>query len=107
MSHCDKRRCVACGGSWEDPREIPMVLFEENRRDYPTMEAAEAAATTYGWTKENKLHPGQDVVGIEYAYDHPDHYDGISEWQCMLCRSRIGRWSEKVLADGEYEPRGG
>lgn len=105
MSHCDRRYCTQCGGSWEDPREIPIVLFEENRRTYPTMEMAEAAAATFGWTKENKLHPGKDVVGIEYPYNCSEHYDGVSEWQCMLCGTRIGRWSGKALADDEREPR--
>jgi len=71
------------------------------------MDRAEQAAESYGWTKENKLHPGKDVVGIQYPYNHSEHYDGVSEWQCMLCKARIGRWTGKVLADGESEKRFG
>ena len=105
--HCDRSYCNQCGGFWEDPREIPVVLFEENRREYPTMEKAEEAAANYGWTKDNHLKPGKDVVGIQYSPRHPEHYNGISEWQCMLCRARIGRWTGKALADGESEKRFG
>lgn len=25
------------------------------------------------------------LIGIEYSYDHPNYYDGISEWQCPDC----------------------
>lgn len=49
------------------------------------------------------------VIGIEYAYPHPDRYDGVSEWRCSdeSCGARFGRWSGKRLADGETEPRWG
>jgi hypothetical protein len=41
------------------------------------------------------------MMGIEYSYDHPEHYDGISEWKC--CGLRIGRWSKKILTGNEVE----
>lgn len=43
-------------------------------------------------------------IGIEYSYDSPDHYDGISEYCCPDCGRREGRWTGKVLRDGESEP---
>lgn len=46
-------------------------------------------------------------IGIEYTYSHPDHYDGVSEWLCPDCNARFGRWSSKVLQDGEFEPKWG
>ncbi len=107
MSHCDRNHCPRCGTPWLDPREMPIVLFEENRAAYPTMEKAEEAAESYGWTKENKIHPGMDVVGIQYSHTNPNRYDGISEWQCGKCKVRIGRWTGKQIADGEFEPRFG
>jgi len=48
-----------------------------------------------------------DIALIEYSPDAPEHYDGISEIRCNACNVRIGRWSEKVLADGESEKRFG
>lgn len=38
----------------------------------------------------------------EYTMDMPEHYDGISEW-VFICGCRYGRWSGKLLKDGEYE----
>ena len=47
------------------------------------------------------------LIGVEYAYGHKDRYDGVSEWRCPDCGVRVGRWSGRVLADGETEPRYG
>lgn len=40
-----------------------------------------------------------DVTALaqQYPYDHPDHYDGVSEFHCPRCGRREGRWSGKVL----------
>lgn len=35
---------------------------------------------------------------------HPCHHDGVSEWKCNLCGTRIGRWSHRVLKEDEHEP---
>jgi hypothetical protein len=47
------------------------------------------------------------VIGIEYDGLHPDHHDGVSEWQCPNCGYREGRWTGNALADGDFEPRYG
>ena len=47
------------------------------------------------------------VAGVEYAYDHPEHYDGVSEWCCLKCGRREGRWTGVVLTGGASEPRYG
>lgn len=43
-----------------------------------------------------------DLMGCEYTYDHPNYYDGISEWSCA-CGARTGRWSGKILKEGQSE----
>ncbi len=43
-----------------------------------------------------------NIIGVEYAYDSPYYYDGVSEWQCE-CGYREGRFSGRELKDGEYE----
>lgn len=53
----------------------------------------------------------KNIMGVEYfdpsgktiPYEH--QYDGISEWDCLDCGYREGRWSKKQLKDGEYEKR--
>lgn len=52
----------------------------------------------------------KNMVYVEYNLTMPEHYDGWSETMCMeeKCGARIGRWTDKELADGEYElPLGG
>lgn len=43
------------------------------------------------------------VIGVEYQ----GCYDGVSEWRCPDCGRREGRWSGKVLGEGEFEERYG
>lgn len=43
-------------------------------------------------------------IGVEYSYDSKNHYDGLSEYLCPSCGRREGRWTGKVLGDGESEP---
>lgn len=47
---------------------------------------------------------GGEMMGCEYPYGDPLRYDGISEWRCMSCGVRVGRWSGKRLQPGEAEP---
>lgn len=54
-----------------------------------------------------KVCGSKHLVLIEYAHNHPDRYDGISEVLCNACGVRIGRWSGKVLQEGESEKRFG
>ncbi|MCR4280837.1 MAG: hypothetical protein NUV88_00685 [Candidatus Kaiserbacteria bacterium] len=49
----------------------------------------------------------ENIVMVEYGYGHPEHYDGVSETMCNDCKARFGRWSNKELKEGEWEPRGG
>lgn len=47
------------------------------------------------------------MVMIEYSFNSPNHYDGISEYACANtdnCYYRIGRWCKQVLERGESEP---
>jgi hypothetical protein len=47
------------------------------------------------------------MIGIEYGYNHPQRYDGVSEWLCESDNFRIGRWSKKELQENESELRYG
>ena len=49
----------------------------------------------------------ENIVMLEYSWDSPEHYDGISEIVCKNCGARFGRWSGKKLAEGEIEKRFG
>lgn len=44
----------------------------------------------------------KNIIAIEYRGSGYD-YDGISEWYCLKCEYRQGRWTEEELADDELE----
>jgi len=53
---------------------------------------------------------GCDFTGVQYGRGagvneplHPCHVDGVSEWRCNGCGTRVGRWSGRVLAKDEHE----
>lgn len=47
------------------------------------------------------------IVLVEYGYDSPHSYDGVSEIKCVEpnCGRRVGRWCGNRLEEGELEPR--
>lgn len=47
------------------------------------------------------------AIGVIYADEHPEHHDGVSEWECPRCQRREGRWTGKVLTGDSSEPRQG
>ena len=47
------------------------------------------------------------MICVEYAFNHPEHYDGTSEYQCEVCVIHIGRWSERFLVGHDVERRYG
>ena len=47
------------------------------------------------------------VIGVEYVHDHPEHFDGVSEWRCPDCGRREGRFTGSILTGGASEPRDG
>lgn len=48
-----------------------------------------------------------NLLMVEYAYPNPNRYDGISEIRCSDCHIRFGRWSGRILTDGEFEGKYG
>jgi hypothetical protein len=52
---------------------------------------------------EKEIDPRR-IIGVEYAHGSENRYDGVSEWICPECGRREGRWTGRVLRDGESEP---
>lgn len=44
-----------------------------------------------------------EIILVEYPYNDPEHYDGVSEVNCRDCGARFGRWSGKELVEGQTE----
>lgn len=49
----------------------------------------------------------ENYTGLEYDWNSPNRYDGVSEWHFHCCGTRMGRWSKKILKEGECEKRWG
>lgn len=47
------------------------------------------------------------ALSCQYDHDHPEHWDGASEFSCPRCGRREGRWTGRVLTGGASEPRFG
>lgn len=47
----------------------------------------ECYSEPYRWGRE---------IGIELPYDHPNHYDGVSYWQCPDCGATFNRFTGKM-----------
>ena len=45
----------------------------------------------------------KNIIAMEYGYPSPECYDGISEYRCLDCKYRQGRWSKLGLKDDEIE----
>jgi hypothetical protein len=55
----------------------------------------------------NPMHCRRYMIGVQYVWNHPEHYDGVSEWRCDVCGTRFGRWTRRELKDGEVEKKYG
>jgi ssDNA-binding Zn-finger/Zn-ribbon topoisomerase 1 len=107
MSHKADRHCDGCGA---DLRGAPIP--ENNLHLYNSYPDGTLIHSAEEYAKvrdqiENETTHFSEVIGVEYTYTSPEHYDGVSEWLCPNCGRREGRWTGKVLADGEFEKRFG
>ena len=82
----DLTACPQCGANWQGV-PIPEGV-RKHTEGYPS-------ATHYSL-----------LVGYEHAYDHPDHYDGVSLWLCPACKAAWDRWTGK-LTDLVWDPERG
>jgi len=79
------------------------VAFLASLRDYePPIERGAAEVVGEPEPETCAACGGTDLMACQYTYDHPHHYDGISEYHCA-CGARTGRWSKKILKEGESE----
>ncbi len=107
MTDFNDKQCSICDNPWESPNTLPEDLLAANPDYYENLGAAKEAAKDYGWTEENDKRFIKGYTGVQYTYNHPQHYDGISEHRCNQCGTCYGRWTGKILAIGEFEERFG
>src|SRR5689334_21552163 len=94
------RKCPKCGSCWDGGSILEH--FKKSRdegnphnEDKTDSELEEMVALYYG----DKQAHWRTEIRFELSYDHPNHYDGISYWQCPDCMTtwnRFTRASEEI-----------
>lgn len=92
-------RCDGCGADLRGP-----AIPEDNLHCYNCGPNGEFLATIEDYNAvadqiKNPTTHFSRVIGVEYE----GGYDGPSEWRCPNCGRREGRWSGKILTEGEVE----
>jgi hypothetical protein len=107
MSLNADRHCDGCGADLQGAPIPESSLHNYNRGpDGELILSAKEYAKVRDRIENETTHFSQ-VIGVEYDYTSPERYDGVSEWRCPRCGRREGRWTGKVLAEGEFEKRFG
>ena len=87
------RTCPKCGSDWDGGSILETYIkqreegssYWEGKSDQEIEEhVKEGYGPPYRWGRE---------IGIELPFDHPDHYDGVSYWECPDCKARFDRWT--------------
>lgn len=93
----EERLCKKCGSNWDGGSILEEFLKQRDN--------AKEGGYRFGWTdqqvedsmKEYYSPPyrwGREI-GIQLLFDHPDHYDGVSYWQCPDCKTTFNRFTGK------------
>jgi rubredoxin len=83
--------CPECGADWAG-EDIFTVLRKQdwckNKSDAELhVHIQESYAPPYKFSR---------IIGVELPYDHPDHYDGVSYWECPDCKHKFPRFAKGV-----------
>ncbi len=85
--------CPECGVSWDGGCIFETCIAENNWQEHHDTEQAYIAhlkefySPPYRWGR---------MIGIQLGYDHPNHYDGVSYWQCPDCKATWNRFTEEL-----------
>jgi hypothetical protein len=79
--------CPECGVSWDAGNIFDVLRPQDWCKDMSDDELRAYVHQCY-----SPPYKFSRIVGIEYAYDHPQHYDGVSEWMCPDCKHRWPRF---------------
>ena len=85
--------CPKCYSDWDggsileefiEQREAGVKYWQGKSDEQIEKEVKESYPPPYRWRRE---------IGIELPYDHPNHYDGVSYWQCPDCNATFNRFT--------------
>lgn len=79
--------CPACGTSWDGGSIFDVLRQQDWCKDKSDAELQADIEKSY-----SPPYRFSRLLGIELPYDHPQHYDGVSYWQCPDCQKRWARF---------------
>ena len=83
--------CPECGSNW-DAGDIFDTLRPQNWcKDKSDDELRKFVKTSYA-----PPYKFSRLIGVQLPYDHPEHYDGVSYWQCPDCKHQWPRFKKGV-----------
>lgn len=103
--------CPQCSADWDNGDIVERFKqLRANNDPYwgaKTDEEIVKSAGHYGWTPETPRHFTR-LVGVELPLTHPQHYDGVSFWQCPDCQATWNRfpWQHALSFPGAQENPG-
>lgn len=93
----NKDNCPKCGVSWDGgsilesfikQREDGVSYWKGKSDEEIESRMKESYSPPYRWGR---------AIGIELPYNHPNHFDGTSYWQCPDCKAIFDRFTEEEV----------
>lgn len=87
--------CPKCNSSWDggsilesfiQQRQNGAEFWKDKSDAQIEKEMKSSYSPPYRWRRE---------IGVELPHGHPNHYDGISYWECPDCHTTFNRFTLK------------
>lgn len=88
-----QRTCPKCNSDWDGGSILETFIRQRDEgaeylkgksNEEIEQYMKESYSPPYRWGRE---------IGIELEWNHPNHYDGVSYWQCPDCQTTFNRFS--------------
>lgn len=79
-------KCPACGADWSAGDIFDVLRAQDWCKDKTDDELRTDIMQWY-----SPPYKFSRLIGVELPYGHPDHYDGVSYWQCPDCSEKWAR----------------
>lgn len=91
--------CPECGSSWDAGDIFPVLRKQDWCKHLSDEQLQAKIEVMYG----PPPHKFSRIVGVELAYNHPQHYDGVSFWRCPDCKKQWHRFKPQPKTTQEYD----
>lgn len=89
-------KCPECGSDWADGE-----IFDVLRQQDWCKDKSDEELRAYIEARYSPPYKFSRLIGVQYAYDHPEHYDGVSEWRCPDCGHQWPRFAKGQHASAQ------